>query len=101
MLFRSNTPVRTYKQYEDEKLNPRIADLSMKGSSMIATIDGKPCVINISSNVADAYQKGVLPLNTLANAVLSKYDAQQSLAAQNYEQHIGMEETNNQQRVLK
>lgn len=100
-LAKCNTPVRTYKQYEDEKLNPRIADLSMKGSSMIATIDGKPCVINISSNVADAYQKGVLPLNTLANAVLSKYDAQQSLAAQNYEQHIGMEETNNQQRVLK
>ncbi|RHA83101.1 hypothetical protein [Segatella copri] len=85
-LSRSSSASKMYKKYEDEKLNPRITDVTMKGGSMIATIDGSPCVINISNSAADAYQKGVIPLNTLANAVLKKYDENQSLASHKYEQ---------------
>ena len=85
-LSRSSSASKMYKKYEDEKLNPRITDVTMKGGSMIATIDGSPCVINISNSAADAYQKGVIPLNTLANAVLKKYDENLSLASHKYEQ---------------
>lgn len=60
----------TYKTYSDEPLNKRISNPVMKGSSMVATIDGKPMVINISDNAVDAYERGNVPLNTLANAVL-------------------------------
>ena len=62
----------TYKTYSDEPLNKRISNPVMKGSSMVATIDGKPMVINISDNAVDAYARGNVPLNTLAHAVLQK-----------------------------
>ena len=90
----------TYKTYSDEPLNQRIANPVMKGSSMVATIDGKPMVINISDNAVDAYERGNVPLNTLANAVLRKYDESNALASRNYElQH--QEEALEQQRGLK
>ena len=90
----------SYKTYSDEPLNKRIANPVMKGSSMVATIDGKPMVINISDNAVDAYERGNVPLNTLANAVLRKYDESNALASRNYElQH--QEETVEQQRGLK
>lgn len=85
-LSRSSSALKMYKNYEDEKLNPRITDVTMKGGSMIATIDGNPCVINISTSAADAYQKGAIPMNTLANAVLNKYDENRALASHKYEQ---------------
>ena len=90
----------SYKTYSDEPLNKRITNPVMKGSSMVATIDGKPMVINISDNAVDAYERGNVPLNTLANAVLRKYDESNALASRNYElQH--QEETVEQQRGLK
>lgn len=90
----------TYKTYSDEPLNKRISSPVMKGSSMVATIDGKPVVINISDDAVDAYERGNVPLNTLANAVLRKYDESNALAARNYElQH--QDETIEQQRGLK
>ena len=90
----------TYKTYSDEPLDKRISNPVMKGSSMVATIDGKPMVINISDNAVDAYERGNVPLNTLANAVLRKYDESNALASRNYElQH--QEEALEQQRGLK
>ena len=90
----------SFKTYSDEPLNKRIANPVMKGSSMVATIDGKPMVINISDNAVDAYERGNVPLNTLANAVLRKYDENNALASRNYElQH--QEEAVEQQRGLK
>ena len=90
----------TYKTYPDEPLNKRITNPVMKGSSMVANIDGKPMVITISDNAVDAYERGNVPLNTLANAVLCKYDENNALASRNYElQH--QEETVEQQRGLK
>ena len=90
----------TYKTYSDEPLNKRISNPVMKGSSMVATIDGKPMVINISDNAVDAYERGNVPLNTLANAVLQKYDENNTLASRNYELHH-QEENVEQQRGLK
>lgn len=74
----------TYKTYADEPLNKRITSPVMKGSSMVAYIDGKPVVITISDNAVEAYERGNVPLNTLANAVLRKYDESNSLVARNY-----------------
>ena len=90
----------TYKTYSDEPLNKRISNPVMKGSSMVATIDGKPMVINISDNAVDAYERGNVPLNTLANAVLQKYDENNALASRNYELHH-QEDNVEQQRGLK
>lgn len=90
----------TYKTYSDEPLNKRISNPVMKGSSMVATIDGKPMVVNISDNAVDAYERGNVPLNTLANAVLQKYDENNALVSRNYELHH-QEENVEQQRGLK
>lgn len=90
----------SYKTYPDEALNKRIVDPVMKGSSMVATIDGKPVVINISDNAVDAYERGNVPLNTLANAVLRKYDETNALASRNYDMQQ-KEESLEQQRGLK
>ena len=100
-LAKSNNVAKTYKVYPDEPLNSRIVNPAMKGSSMIATIDGVPSVINISRDAADAYNKGAIPINTLANAVLRKYDENKALASQNYEQHLSQEETTTQSMGIK
>lgn len=75
-----------YKTYPDEPLDPRIGQPALRGNTLIATIDKVPCTIQLTDTVADAYRAGALPLNTLANAVLARYDRMQSLAEQNYEQ---------------
>ena len=51
-------------------------------------------------NAVDAYERGNVPLNTLANAVLQKYDENNALASRNYELHH-QEENVEQQRGLK
>ena len=42
--------------------------------------------------MVDAHQKGALPLNTLANAVLAKYDEQRMEIEQNYERQMAESE---------
>lgn len=97
----NNKAVTIYKSYENESLNPRIQNPAMKGCSMIATIDGVPCVVNISEAAADAYAKGAIPINTLANAVLRKYDESHALVSQKYEQHMNLEEESRQRLGIK
>ena len=46
---------------------------------MIATIDKIPVTITLPERVVDAYNKGALPLNTLANAILERTDQMQQL----------------------
>ena len=60
----------------------------MKGYSLVATIDGVPSSITIDERTADAYYKGKIPLNTLCNAVLRKYDEQYEAFNQNYVQRL-------------
>ena len=75
-----------YKAYPDEPLDPRIGQPVLQGNTLVATIDKVPCTIQLTDTVADAYRTGALPLNTLANAVLARYDRMRSMAEQNYEQ---------------
>lgn len=91
-LAKPTSPQRvSYRQYEEEKLNPRISNPAISGTSMIADIDGKPCVIEISDYAIDAYERGNLPLSTLANAVLKKYDENNAFAEREYERGIHQE----------
>lgn len=73
-----------FKQYEEQELNPRITGPVINGNCLVANIDRTPCSIMLSDNVVAAYQSGALPLNTLANAVLARHDANSQLAQENY-----------------
>lgn len=75
-----------YKTYPDEPLDARISHPALQGNTLVATIDKIPCTIQLTDTVADAYRAGALPLNTLANAVLKRYDRMRQMAEQNYEQ---------------
>ena len=75
-----------YKAYPDEPLDPRIGQPVLQGNTLVATIDKVPCTIQLTDTVTDAYRAGALPLNTLANAVLARYDRMRSMTEQNYEQ---------------
>ena len=63
-----------YRPYADERLNARISHPQLQES------------------VVDAYRKGTLPINTLANAVLAKYDEQRMEVEQNYERQMAESE---------
>jgi hypothetical protein len=73
-----------FKQYEDQELNPRITGPIINGNCLVANIDRTPCSILLPDNVVAAYQSGALPLNTLANTVLARHDANSQLAQENY-----------------
>ena len=79
---------KQYVQHKDELLSERIEQPAMKGNALLATIDHKPCVIYIDEQSADAYYQGKLPLNVLCNAVLRKYDEQQSAVRDNYDRSV-------------
>lgn len=85
-------PKAQYKSYADEPLNPRIVSPVLKGNTLVATIDGVPCSILIPDNAAQAYATGALPLHTLANAVLARYDQTKTSAEDNI-RNIEMERT--------
>jgi hypothetical protein len=83
-------PTQQYKQYADEGLSPRIVNPVIQGNTLVASIDNVPCSVTITENAAQAYASGALPLNTLANAVLAKYDQSNSI---NNAQNIDMNTT--------
>lgn len=84
-------PVRQYREYADEVLDLRLKQPVMKGNTLVVTIDDTPSVITVSDDAVDAYYQGKLPLNTLANAVLRKYDEQQQAVQQNYERQLSQQ----------
>jgi hypothetical protein len=81
-------PQVRYRQYEDEPLDSRIADAQVRGSNLIATLDGIPVTIALPEKVVDAYNQGALPLGKLANAVLERCDRLQQIddARERFEQ---------------
>ena len=91
-------PPRKYKQYADEPLNPRLSNIAIRGRSMVADIDNQPVVINIPDQAIDAYERKAIPLNTLANAVLKKYDENRSAAANSYDRNMAYSEEQESQR---
>ncbi|MBR1557170.1 MAG: hypothetical protein IJ647_05365 [Prevotella sp.] len=76
---------RQVRTYDDEPLDVRIGQPVMKGRTLVASIDGVPNVITIDDATAAAYEDGKIPLNTLCNAILRKYDAQRAEMSRAYE----------------
>lgn len=66
-----------YKQYPDEELNPRIGNPHVEGNVLIVDIDHVPRIVTMPPTLADAYQSGAIPLNTLANHILAKSEQMQ------------------------
>ena len=96
----SNKEVR-YRQYADERLNARISKPQLNGNLLVATIDGIPCTVTLQDSVVDAHRKGALPLNTLANAVLARYDEQHLQVEQTYERQMAETEEREISRGIK
>ena len=71
-------PLR-YKQYPNEELNPRISNPHVEGNVLIVDIDHVPRIVTMPPTLADAYQSGTIPLNTLANHILAKTDQMQRI----------------------
>jgi len=80
-----------YRQYSDEPLNPRMQGVEIRGNSLFATVDGVPCTVQLPASALAAHQAGALPLNTLANAVLSKSDEVVRLTQENFEEREARE----------
>ena len=94
--------VRQYKIYQDEPLNPRIKNPVIKGKSMICEIDGQNLVIQINKDDAlYCYEKGILPLNVLANSVLKAYDRERNNLSMEYDRQQNMQEESRQSVQLK
>lgn len=82
---KTNRIAKSFKQYDDEPLNKRVINPAIKGDTMLCNIDGKPLAIRIASaDALDAYEQGSLPLNTLANAILRRYDVDNASLAHSY-----------------
>ena len=94
-------PVRQYQTYQDEPLDMRIKQPTVKGNTLLVDIDNIPMVITLNNEAIDAYEKGVLPINTLANAVLRKYDEQQTALVESYEQQQTQDSNIERSRGLK
>lgn len=94
-------PVRQYRQYPNEVLDSRVQQPVMKGNTLIVSIDNIPMVITVNDEAVDAYEKGMLPLNTLANAVLRRYDEHKESVSENYEQSVSQEHVVERSRGLK
>ena len=96
---RSKNP--QYRHYADEALNARLSHPQLNGNLLVVSIDGIPSTVTLQDHVVDAYRKGALPLNTLANAVLARYDEQYQQVEQIYDRQQAQTEDQNQQLVIK
>lgn len=83
----ARTP-RVSRTYEDEILDVRVGQPAMKGNVLVASIDGVPSIITIDNATAAAYGEGKIPLNTLCNAVLRKYDEQRAAVSMKYDKAV-------------
>jgi hypothetical protein len=90
-----------YRRYADEALNARLSHPQLNGNLLVVSIDGVPSTVTLQNHVVDAYRKGALPLNTLANAVLAKYDEQRQQIEQLYDRQQSQAEEQNQQLAIK
>ena len=66
-----------YRQYSDEELDPRVSNPHVEGNVLIVDIDHVPRIVTMPPTLADAYQSGAIPLNTLVNHILAKSDQMQ------------------------
>jgi hypothetical protein len=85
-----------YLHYDDQPLNLRITDVTLRGSTLTATIDKVPCAVRLTQDIVDACRSGALPLNTLANTILERNEQRQAVMDNNYER---LQEQQRQQQV--
>lgn len=90
-----------FREYPNEVLDPRIENPAIKGRSLLAYIDGVPNTILIDDATVSAYEQGKLPLNTLCNAVLRKYDEQFAAVNDNLNRELAEAEERGVVRGLK
>ena len=88
-----------YMRYADQPLNPRISDVTLSGTTLIATIDRVPCTMRLTQDVVNACQSGALPLNTLANTILARSEQRQVVITDSYDRQ--QEQQRQQQVVIK
>lgn len=74
-----------YVRYQDEPLNERVSNPHIEGNRFEAYIDGVHRSLTLPDRAADAYNRGAVPLNKLANTMLSVIDQNDLLASENYE----------------
>ena len=86
-----------YLRYADQPLNPRISDVTISGTTLIATFDKVPCTVRLNEDIVNAYHSGALPLNTLANTILERNEQRQVVMDNNYER---LQEQQRQQQVV-
>lgn len=85
----ATAPVRRpSRTYDDELLDARVGQPAMKGNVLVASIDGVPSIITIDNATAAAYDEGKIPLNTLCNAVLKKYDEQRATVSREFDRTV-------------
>ena len=65
-----------FVKYQDLELNPRISNAKIENGVFFADVDRVPCMVHLTRNIVSSYESGALPLNTLANALLNRVDAQ-------------------------
>lgn len=70
-----------YRRYDEERLDSRIVNPQLRGTTLIASIDNIPVTVALPQKVVDAYSQGALPLSTLANAVLARCDQMQQIGS--------------------
>jgi len=73
---RSVSSYSEFVQYQNQELNPRISNVKIENGVFFADVDRVPCVVQLTKNLASSVESGALPLNTLADAMLSKIDSQ-------------------------
>ncbi len=84
--------VRTYRQYDKETLNKRIVVHRMVGNTLVADIDGRALMFDIDDDTVDAYERGALPLENIANQVLKQYDAMDKSAIHSFDKAMDNDE---------
>lgn len=61
-----------YKRYADEELNKRLKNPQIEGNVLLVDMDNVPRLVTLPQSVVEAYQEGALPLNTIANRILTQ-----------------------------
>ena len=89
--------VRTYRQYDKETLDKRIVVHKMVGNTLVADIDGRALMFDIDDDTVDAYERGALPLENIANQVLKHYDAMDKSAVRSFDKAMSNEEDERRQ----
>lgn len=94
----TSNQTKKYVTHTPESQDSRIRDVEIKGNTMLASIDGSPYVITLDDRTIDAYYKGVLPKENIANAVLRQFDDQAVIHANaaNYERTMAQSEDRRQ-----